>query len=190
MLAPGDFIAELPVNAFIHAAGLPINTFRIEVLRGPVEFTRYTSGRFRSAFAGHGMCPSVGRTGSCFDNMVAESFFATLRTEIGTTVRVTRNDARRDVFAYIGYYTPKVYIGHSPAFRRATGPLHLVDLALDNPACQIVDLDLVPRLEGLEVGLRHLRSGEPGIGGRRARHGVETVVGALDSMSYNGSRTC
>ncbi|GGP74604.1 hypothetical protein GCM10010185_55290 [Saccharothrix coeruleofusca] len=49
--------------------------------------TQYTSGLFRSALAGHGIRPSVGRTGSCFDNAVAESFFATLKIEIGTTVR-------------------------------------------------------------------------------------------------------
>ncbi|WP_156756113.1 integrase core domain-containing protein [Actinokineospora pegani] len=56
------------------------------------------------AAPGHGIRPSVGRTGSCFDNAVAESFFATLKTEIGTTVWDTRDDARRDVFAYLGYH--------------------------------------------------------------------------------------
>ncbi|MEU6156000.1 IS3 family transposase [Actinosynnema sp. NPDC047251] len=66
--------------------------------------SQYTSGLFRSAFAGHGIRPSVGRTGSCFDNGVAESFFATVKTEIGTTVWDTRADARRDAFAYLGYY--------------------------------------------------------------------------------------
>ena len=40
----------------------------------------------RSALVRHGMRPSVGRTRSCFDNTVAESFFATLKTETGTTV--------------------------------------------------------------------------------------------------------
>ncbi|WP_184928897.1 IS3 family transposase [Saccharothrix ecbatanensis] len=66
--------------------------------------SQYTSGLFRSTLAGHGIRPSAGRTGSCFDNAVAESFFATLKTEIGTTVWNTRDDARRDVFAYLGYY--------------------------------------------------------------------------------------
>jgi transposase InsO family protein len=62
--------------------------------------SQYSSGMFRSTLAGHGTRPSAGRTGSCFDNTVAGSFFATLKTEIGTTVRATRDDARRDVFAY------------------------------------------------------------------------------------------
>ncbi|WP_197289846.1 integrase core domain-containing protein [Saccharothrix sp. NRRL B-16348] len=70
----------------------------------PIELAQYTSGLFSSALAGHGIRPSVGRTGSCFDNAVAESFFATLKTKIGTTVWDTRDDARRDAFAYIGYY--------------------------------------------------------------------------------------
>ena len=35
--APGDFIAERPVNSFIHPAGLPINTSTIKVLRRPIE---------------------------------------------------------------------------------------------------------------------------------------------------------
>lgn len=66
--------------------------------------SQYTAGLFRSALAGRNIRSSVGRTGSCFDNAVAESFFATLKTEIGTTVWDTRDDARRDVFAYLGYY--------------------------------------------------------------------------------------
>jgi hypothetical protein len=34
---PGDFIGDLPVNSFIHPAGLPITTSSIEVLRRPPE---------------------------------------------------------------------------------------------------------------------------------------------------------
>lgn len=49
--------------------------------------TQYSSGLFRGALTGDGIRPSAGRAGSCFDNAVAESFFATLKTEIGTTVR-------------------------------------------------------------------------------------------------------
>ena len=36
-LAPATSSATVPVNAFIHPAGLPINTSTIEVLRRPVE---------------------------------------------------------------------------------------------------------------------------------------------------------
>ncbi len=44
------------------------------------------------------------RTCSCFDIAAAESFFASVKAEIGTTVWVTREEARRAVFAYLTYY--------------------------------------------------------------------------------------
>jgi transposase InsO family protein len=47
---------------------------------------------------------SMGRVGSCFDNAVAESWFATLKTEIGTTIWATREQHRGDVFAFIQRY--------------------------------------------------------------------------------------
>jgi transposase InsO family protein len=50
------------------------------------------------------MRASMGRTGSCFDNAAAESFFASLKAEIGTKVWATRDEARRAVFAYLTDY--------------------------------------------------------------------------------------
>ncbi|MDS1271817.1 IS3 family transposase [Lipingzhangella sp. LS1_29] len=49
-----------------------------------------------------------GRTGSCFDNAVTESFFASLETELIDRTRfATRADAEREVFSYIeGFYNP------------------------------------------------------------------------------------
>ena len=46
----------------------------------------------------------MGRVGSCYDNAVAESFFASLKAEIGTKVWRTRAEARKAVFAYLIYY--------------------------------------------------------------------------------------
>lgn len=66
--------------------------------------SQHTSSTFRAALTEAGMRPSTGRAGSCYDNAVAESFFATLKTEIGTQAWATRDDARRAVFAYLGYY--------------------------------------------------------------------------------------
>ena len=45
---------------------------------------------------------SLGRTGICFDNAAAESFFATLKNErVHRTVYPTRQRAMRDIARYI-----------------------------------------------------------------------------------------
>jgi transposase InsO family protein len=66
--------------------------------------SQYTSAEFRTTLTTLHMRASMGRVGSCYDNAVAESFFATLKSEIGTKVWPTRAEARRAVFAYITYY--------------------------------------------------------------------------------------
>ncbi|MFJ8547306.1 integrase core domain-containing protein [Streptomyces sp. NPDC093586] len=47
------------------------------------------------------MRQSCGRTGSCFDNAAAESFWALLKEEIGTRARPDRATARAEVFNFI-----------------------------------------------------------------------------------------
>ena len=56
-----------------------------------------------------GIRPSTGRTGSCFDNAVTESFFASLETELlDRTTFCTRGEAEQAVFGYIeGFYNPR-----------------------------------------------------------------------------------
>lgn len=65
---------------------------------------QYTSEQFRTTLATLGMRASMGRVGSCYDNAVAESFFASLKTEIETTIWATKAEARNAVFAYLAYY--------------------------------------------------------------------------------------
>jgi putative transposase len=50
----------------------------------------------------------MGRRGDAFDNAVAESFFATLETQLlNRTSFATRNQARSAIFDYIeGFYNP------------------------------------------------------------------------------------
>ena len=52
------------------------------------------------------MRSSMGRTGVCWDNAMAESFFSALNNErVYRTVCATKERAKRDVIAYIeGFY--------------------------------------------------------------------------------------
>ena len=43
---------------------------------------QYTSFEYRTALAHHGITVSMSRTGNCWDNAVAESFFATFKNEL------------------------------------------------------------------------------------------------------------
>jgi transposase InsO family protein len=72
------------------------------VLRRPVESANYTSEQFAKMLDRLGIRQSVGRTGICYDNALAESFFATLKNErVHRTVYPTREHARRDIARYI-----------------------------------------------------------------------------------------
>src|SRR4051812_22605821 len=62
----------------------------------------YTSTEFGEVLRGHGIRQSVGRTGVCYDNALAESFFAALKNErVNRTQYPTRKRAMEDVARYI-----------------------------------------------------------------------------------------
>ena len=64
--------------------------------------SNYTSAEFGQTLAGHGIRQSVGRTGICYDNAMAESFFAALKNErVNRTQYPTRKRAMQDVARYI-----------------------------------------------------------------------------------------
>ncbi|MGV9775071.1 IS3 family transposase [Streptosporangium sp. NPDC003464] len=68
--------------------------------------SQYTSIAFGRRCEQAGVRPSTGRTGTCFDNAITESFFASLECELidWRTFR-TRSEAERAVFGYIeGFY--------------------------------------------------------------------------------------
>ena len=69
----------------------------------------YTSADFRALVAGLGMRSSMGRTGVCWDNSMAESFFSALKNErVYRTVYATKSQARSDVIRYIeGFYNSR-----------------------------------------------------------------------------------
>jgi len=71
--------------------------------------TQYTSIAFGRRCREAGIALSMGSTGDCFDNAMAESFFASLETElIDRSSWRTRADARLAVFDYIeAFYNPR-----------------------------------------------------------------------------------
>jgi putative transposase len=58
---------------------------------------QYPSHAYRNAINRLQTRPNTSRTGSCLDGAPAESFFATLKTEIGTRFWPDRASTRRDV---------------------------------------------------------------------------------------------
>ena len=50
---------------------------------------------------------STSRTGSCLDGAAAESFFATIKAEIGVTAWPDRATARRDIENWIKFYNER-----------------------------------------------------------------------------------
>lgn len=67
--------------------------------------SQYMSACYQETLAGYGMLASVGRTGVCWDNSVAESFWSTLKRELIHRERYpTRADARRAIFIWINFY--------------------------------------------------------------------------------------
>lgn len=66
--------------------------------------SNYTSEEFALFLERHGIRQSVGRTGICYDNAMAESFFAALKNErVHRTVYPTREHARKDIVRYIEF---------------------------------------------------------------------------------------
>ncbi|MER7960292.1 IS3 family transposase [Streptomyces sp. NPDC096030] len=93
-----------------HRASPVVDALRMAAARGglkdgcithPDRGSEYTSREHRALIAQLGLRQSMGRTGSCYDNAAAESFFGLLKAEIGTTVWESHEAARADVFHFI-----------------------------------------------------------------------------------------
>ncbi|MET8402920.1 IS3 family transposase [Streptomyces sp900116325] len=91
--------ASLVVDALNMAAG------RSDLQPGCIVHSdrgsEYTSDELRREIGKLGLRQSMGRTGSCYDNAAAESFFALLKEEIGTRHWPDRATARAEIFAFI-----------------------------------------------------------------------------------------
>jgi putative transposase len=70
---------------------------------------QYTSLSFSKRLEDEGLLPSMGRVGSAYDNALAESFVATLKTELlYRNTWPTRQAARTAIFEYIeGFYNTR-----------------------------------------------------------------------------------
>jgi len=79
---------------------------------------QYTSTEYRDVLAELGVTVSMSRKGNCWDNAVAESFFATLKTELiyGRTWP-TRVELRAAVFEYIEVFYNRRRLHSSVAYR-------------------------------------------------------------------------
>ena len=78
------------------------------VLLRPVESVQYMSREYRDLVTDLGMVQSVGRTGVCWDNAVAESAWSSLKRELVHRHRVPdRATARRAIFAWIATYNTR-----------------------------------------------------------------------------------
>ncbi len=63
---------------------------------------QYTADRYQTVLTAHGVTCSMSRTGNCLDNAMAESFFATLKSElIDRQVWPTRRAARQAIFEWL-----------------------------------------------------------------------------------------
>ena len=110
----------------------------------PLEPEQYTSGDFADLARANGVVLSVGRKGECWDNAVAESFFATIKRElIDTRAWPTRAGLHRAVFEYIegwyntrrlhsslGYLSPShLRVPHPPQRRPSGGMINTTNLS-------------------------------------------------------------
>jgi putative transposase len=106
-----------------HRRRVVIATPSGEVLRRPLEFTQYASGDYQRVLAQHRIVCSMSRRGDCWDNAVAESFFATVKIElVHDAAWATRAAARTELFDYLelfyngqrrhsalGYLSPRAF---------------------------------------------------------------------------------
>jgi len=107
--------AGLTTKAFLAAcqrAGTAPRLFHSD--RGP----EYACEAFRNVVEDKGTQRSMSRTGDCWDNAVAESFFATLKKElVHLTKFSTRTEARASVFEYIEVFYNRIRLHSALGYR-------------------------------------------------------------------------
>ncbi|MGH7015429.1 MAG: IS3 family transposase [Stellaceae bacterium] len=98
---PDDLVQQAFLNAWSAA---PVSQ---GVLFHSDRGSQYASRDFTGTITTLGFIPSMSRKGNCWDNAVAESFFATLKNEEVTGVYETKAQALAAIASYIhGFYNP------------------------------------------------------------------------------------
>jgi transposase InsO family protein len=78
----------------------PSQLLLVEVLRRPIESTTYASENYQDVLDARGITCSMSRRGNCYDNAAMESWFSTLKSELGE--RFENNAAAKEqLFDYI-----------------------------------------------------------------------------------------
>lgn len=81
------------------------HTFANDAIFHSDRGSNYTSTQFAATLKKYDLRQSVGRTGICYDNAMAESFFGALKNErVHRTEYPTREHARRDIVRYIEFH--------------------------------------------------------------------------------------
>lgn len=102
-----DLSAELALGALEQA--LLLRQPARGLLHHSDQGVQYASEAYRGRLTASGIVQSMSRRGNCWDNAPVESFFSTLKTEIGCSSRAfdSREQARAEVADYIeSYYNP------------------------------------------------------------------------------------
>jgi putative transposase len=110
----GHHRAELVTDAFRMAAGH--GDLKPGCIMHTDRGSQYTSSESRRKARKLSLRQSMGRTGICYDNAAAESFFGLLKAEIGTTVWESREAARADVFRFIEVEYNRTRLRKHPEF--------------------------------------------------------------------------
>ncbi|MFF0206221.1 DDE-type integrase/transposase/recombinase [Streptomyces sp. NPDC005017] len=119
-----------------HRASLVVDALTMAADRGRLQpgcithsdrGSEYISDELRREISRLGLRQSMGRTGSCYDNAAAESFFALLKAEIGTRCWPDRTTARAEIFAFVETFYNRRRLRKHPAWGYLT-PLEIRQL--------------------------------------------------------------
>jgi putative transposase len=84
-------------------------TTNVNLIHHSDQGSQYASLAFRNSLREDGITQSMSGKGNCYDNALAESLFATLKTEeVSDTPYITRQLAKTSIFKYIEtFYNPR-----------------------------------------------------------------------------------